>query len=180
MSPKDLLQGKWLGHPLHPAVVHVPTGLFPAALVFDLLALAAAPDGDNAAVQCSFWSLAIGLAAVLVAVPTGLADWSDIKPDKPARKLGVYHLSLNVLVTLLMAASLWLRWRHGSDASRPPIAAVALCALGNVVLAVSGYLGGRMVYQYGIGVARLSKQRWRKVAEAGGARLPEEKAASGS
>ena len=32
MSLKDLLQGKWLGHPLHPALVHVPTGLWPAAL----------------------------------------------------------------------------------------------------------------------------------------------------
>ena len=23
----DILQGKWLGHPLHPAVVHLPLGL---------------------------------------------------------------------------------------------------------------------------------------------------------
>ena len=34
---KALLQGKWLGHPLHPALVHLPTGLFPAALLFDVI-----------------------------------------------------------------------------------------------------------------------------------------------
>lgn len=37
---KDFLQGKWLGHPLHPLLVHLPTALWPAALVFDILSIA--------------------------------------------------------------------------------------------------------------------------------------------
>jgi hypothetical protein len=35
---------------------------------------------------------------------------------------------------------------------------------------VSGYLGGRMVFAYGVSVARLSKDKWRKIAEEGGSR----------
>jgi hypothetical protein len=31
-----------------------------------------------------------------------------------------------------------------------------------------------MVYDYGISVARMSKKKWRKIAEAGGANLPQE------
>jgi hypothetical protein len=42
-------------------------------------------------------------------------------------------------------------------------------------LAVSGYLGGLMVYDHGISVARQSKAKWRQLAEAGRARVPEEK-----
>ena len=49
---------------------------------------------------------------------------------------------------------------------------VALSALGTLLLVVSAYLGGRMVYDYGISVARHSKGRWQRLAEAGGARVP--------
>jgi len=34
MGVKELLQGRWMNHPLHPALAHIPTGLWPAALVF--------------------------------------------------------------------------------------------------------------------------------------------------
>jgi hypothetical protein len=39
---------------------------------------------------------------------------------------------------------------------------------------VSGYLGGRMVYAYGISIARQSKKEWRERAEKGGARVGHE------
>ena len=84
---KEFLQGKWLGHPLHPALVHLPTGAFPGALVLDLASRAG--DGSDAAVVGSFWCILVGLLAVLAAVPTGVADWMEIKKDKPAWKIGL-------------------------------------------------------------------------------------------
>jgi len=170
MSVKDLLQGKWLGHALHPALVHVPTGLWPAALVFDLIDFFG--PATNALVRASFWCIAAGLLAALGAIPTGLADWWDIKPAKPARTLGWWHMGLNACVFVLMAASLCLRWRQGMGADRVGLTPLLLAALANAILFVSGYLGGRMVYQYGIGVARISKKKWRAIAKAGGAHLP--------
>jgi hypothetical protein len=47
-----------------------------------------------------------------------------------------------------------------------------VCAVANGVLFVSGYLGGRMAFEHGVGVARMSKKKWRAIAEAGHARLP--------
>jgi hypothetical protein len=35
------------------------------------------------------------------------------------------------------------------------------------MLVVSGYLGSRMVFDQGVGVARMSKGKWRKLAQAG-------------
>jgi uncharacterized membrane protein len=166
---KDFLQGKWLGHPLHPALVHVPTGLFPAALLFDLIGWAGG-DADTLG-RCAFWSIAIGILVALLAAPTGLADWWDIKSGKPAHKLGLIHMSINVLVLVVMATSFYLRWRRGMPWT-PTGAAIVASVFGNLLLAVSGYLGGRMVFDRGVGVARLSKKQWEKIARAGHARLP--------
>ena len=172
-SLKDILQGKPLGHPLHPAVVHVPTALWPASLVFD--GLTRAGVGGNALVQTSFYCIAFGLLAVLIAVPSGLADFSEIKPGKPARKIGVYHMLLNGVVAALFAINLASRWDHFRTAERVTTTQLTLSAIGVAILIVSGYLGGRMVFEHGTGVARMSEKKWRAVAEAGKANLPPEK-----
>ena len=166
---KDFLHGKWLGHPLHPALVHVPTGLFPAALLFDLIGWA---GGDvDVLGRCAFWSIAIGIIVALIAAPTGLADWWDIKSGKPAHKLGLIHMSINVIVLAVMAASFYLRWRRGTPWT-PTATAIGVNLLGNLMLAISGYVGGRMVFDRGVGVARLSKKKWERAARAGHSRLP--------
>ncbi|HEY4757591.1 MAG TPA: DUF2231 domain-containing protein, partial [Chthoniobacterales bacterium] len=66
----DFLKGKWLGHPLHPILVHIPMAMWPSALVFDVLSQR--EIGGNVMVQLSFYAIAFGLAAALLAAPTGL------------------------------------------------------------------------------------------------------------
>jgi uncharacterized membrane protein len=171
---KDFLQGKWLKHPLHPMLVHIPTALWPAALVFDILSNFGVGGNANAMVQTSFYAIAFGLAAALAAIPTGLADWWDIKPDKPARKIGLYHLALNLTITALQILNLLLRL--GTLALDTAVAGLplALSVISTLLLGASSYLGGLMVFDYGISVARLSKKRWRKIAEESGANVPSE------
>ena len=167
---KSALQGKWLGHPLHPALVHVPSGLFPAALLFDVLGL----SGDNVEIfgRCAFWAIVVGLIGAIMAAPAGVADWWEIKSGKPAHKLGIIHMTLNVIVLVVMSASLYLRWRN--EAWTPTANAILTNIVGNLLLAIAGYIGGRMVFDKGIGVARLSKSKWAKIARAGHARMPVE------
>src|SRR5438046_4345472 len=168
----DFLKGKLLGHPLHPILVHIPMAMWPSALVFDVLSRR--QIGGNAMVQLSFYAIAFGLAAALLATPTGLVDWSGIKKQKPAWKIGLYHLSLNLVVTLLFAVNLALRWQTFREASEVDRIPLLLSAVGALILIISAYLGGRMVYEYGISVARMSKKKWRRLAAAGGANLPPE------
>lgn len=167
----DFLHGTWLGHPLHPILVNLPTALWPAALVFDLLSHVA----DGAVfVRLSSWSIGLGLLGALAAAPTGLADWSDVGRDKPAWKFGLYHLILNVVAVVLFAANFVLRLRLPADVAAVPALPLVLSAVGAGILAVSGYLGGRMVYDYGTYVGWMSLKKWRRIAEAGGARVPPE------
>ena len=169
---KDFLQGKWLKHPLHPVIVHIPTALWPSALVFDFLSIFGV--GGNALVRTSVYAILVGLLATLLAIPTGLADWWDIKRDRPAWRLGLYHMILNLIVSLLWAVNVALRLGAGMDLSRVPVFPFTLSISGTLLLSLSGYLGGRMVYDYGISVARLSKEKFRHAAQSGGARLPSE------
>ena len=165
----EFLQGNWLKHPLHPALVHIPTALWPTALVFDLLSRF---REENVFVQLAYYAILLGLIVALLAIPTGFADWTDIRREKPAWKLGLYHLILNVVVSILWAINWWLRMGSFQTAVSVPSGLVGLSALATLLLLVSGYLGGRMLYAYGINVARLSKKKWRKIAEEGGAAVP--------
>ena len=166
----DFLQGKWLGHPLHPILVHVPTALWPAALIFDILSRFGV--GGNAMVRTSTYAILVGLVIAVAAVPPGIADWSGIKRDRPAWKIGLVHMILNVGVIILWTVNLILRWGSVADAEAVGTIPLLLSAAATLVLLVSGYLGGRLVYDYGISVARISKEKWRRVAEAGGAKVP--------
>jgi uncharacterized membrane protein len=168
----DFLQGKWLGHPLHPAIVHVPIGAWIAACVLDMLAFTR--WSQPALTRLAFYCVALGLAVVLAAVPTGLAEWAAIKKEKPAWRLALYHLILNVLATAAWAVNFALRLRT-LDTVEPISPSIVFTSIaGTVLVLFGGYLGSLLVFDHGIAVARLSKKKWRAVAARGGARLPEE------
>jgi uncharacterized membrane protein len=168
----DFLKGKWLKHPLHPILVHVPMAMWPSALIFDVLSQW--NIGGNAMVRLSFYAIVFGLVASLLAVATGLVDWAGIKKEKPAWKIGLYHMALNLLAAALFAVNLGLRVRDFRDAPVASRAPLILSILGTALIIGSAYLGGRMTYEYGISVARMSKGKWRSIATAGGANLPAE------
>jgi uncharacterized membrane protein len=168
----DVLKGKWLKHPLHPILVHVPMAMWPSAVIFDLLSQWRI--GGNATVRLSFYAIIFGLVASLLAVPAGVVDWSGIKKEKPAWKIGLYHMILNLVVAVLFAINLGLRTQTFREATKVAGTPLLLSVVGTALLVGSAYLGGLMVYEYGISVARMSKKKWRKIAEAGGANLPEE------
>jgi len=166
------LQGTWLGHPLHPMLVHVPTGLWPAALLFDGLSLTGI--GGIVMAQLSFYAILLGLIGALLAAPAGWADWMEIRQGRPARKIGFYHMILNGSGVILWAMNFWLRADTFRTATAVELFPFALSILGTMLVLISGYLGGRMVYDHGIAVARFSKKEWRRAAAVSGANLSSE------
>jgi nitrite reductase/ring-hydroxylating ferredoxin subunit/uncharacterized membrane protein len=138
---KDFLHGKWLGHPLHPALTAIPIGAWTAALVLDSVELMSDSrsmgKGADAAV-------AIGLAGAVGSAITGLTDWSET--DGRARTIGAAHGVLNLSAAALYATSLALR---GGKARRK---AIGLSMLGYAVAGAAAYLGGHLVFGEQIGV----------------------------
>jgi len=60
---------------------------------------------------------------------------------------------LNIAAVGLFAISLVLRWRR-LDALHAPLGPFVLSIAGSLIILVSGYLGGILVYDHGIGVGR--------------------------
>lgn len=171
MNLKSLLQGDWLGHPLHPVFVSLPVALWPTAMVCDVLAAAGA--SPEVLGRMAMVSILLGLAGAMLSIPTGLADWWEIQREKRAWKLGLYHMLLNVLATIIWATNIGIRFANADV--HVTLATLALSIVGTLLIGGSAWLGGRMVYDQGTGIARTSKKRWRRIAKAAGARLAGEK-----
>src|SRR5947209_17369997 len=73
---KDLLNGVWLGHPLHPMLTDVPVGAWTITELLDLLS--ASRGGDQGLDTAADISLVAGILAALGAAVTGITDWSDV------------------------------------------------------------------------------------------------------
>ena len=148
---KALLQGKPFGHPLHPALVHFPIGLFLLTIILDTISyLERAP---NEFFRASLYTLGVGLTLGVLAALAGLVDRSDIRLDHPARKTANIHMVLNLTALGLFGANFLLRLAQRS-VTAVPLAYLLLSLVGVGIILFSGYLGGTMVYDNGIGVGR--------------------------
>jgi uncharacterized membrane protein len=148
--PVTALAGPY-GHPIHPILVTVPIGAWTASLVFDIGSHVAASPGFLA--QGSLWLIAVGVIGALAAACAGFLDLLAIPGGTRAFGTALVHMSLNLAVTAGYAAG--FAWRYGGyhhPGSVPP-GQIALSAVSLAVLAVSGYLGGKLAYRYGVRVA---------------------------
>jgi uncharacterized membrane protein len=136
-------------HPIHPMLIVFPIGLWVAALVFDVVH---AFTGTPLWRTLAFWNIAGGIVGALAAAVPGFIDYTEMRGR--ARRIANWHMALNLGVTGLFVVNWLLRSRWGeqfisSDSWIP----LALSIVGNLVLAVSGWLGGEMVYVERVGVA---------------------------
>jgi len=134
---------------LHPLVVHFPIALLLSALLLDGLALALKRTPLH---RVALWNLALGTLGAGAAVLTGLQAedvakhsfeiWQVIQLHK---RLGITTLILGIMVT---SWRLWKRDRLSRRARTLTLAAMLAMAS---TLGVGAYLGGRMVYEFGVG-----------------------------
>jgi len=140
-----------LGHPLHPMLSAFPLALLSTSLLWEL---AGHVTGDAMWWRFAFWSIALGLVAATAVVGSGLWDYAAIPQGHPAETTATRHMSVMLAVVTCFACSLlWLRPTAapvGGDA----VWAMSCCALGFLGLLVGGWLGGELVFRFGLGGER--------------------------
>jgi nitrite reductase/ring-hydroxylating ferredoxin subunit/uncharacterized membrane protein len=146
---RNFLNGTWLGEPLHVILTDVPIGAWTVAIAFDLLDSVRATDEFQIAAGIS---IGLGLIGAVGAAVTGVVDWSDVDP--PARRTGFIHGLLNLSATALFGTSLVLRRNRSRTAGR------ACAAMAYAVMTYAAHLGGKMVYDYRVGVDRAAGQEF--------------------
>ena len=163
MQPQDgkrpvsaLLAGPY-GHPLHPMLVTVPIGAWVAGLVFDIGSHVVSHPGALA--DGSLWLSAVGVLGALAAAAIGFLDLLAIPTGTRAFRTGLVHMSLNLTVTVAYAIGFaWRRGDYGHGAA-VGFGQLALSAVSLTALAVSGFLGGKLAYRYGVRVADEATQQ---------------------
>jgi nitrite reductase/ring-hydroxylating ferredoxin subunit/uncharacterized membrane protein len=135
---RDLLVGRWLGHPLHAVLTDAPIGILFLVVVFDVL-------GQPLAAT---WALVVGILAMVAAALAGFADYADT--DGRARERATLHSSLMVIALVVYLLSAIFR---ASSGPATPVAA-GLSVLGFLILSAGAYVGGDVVYVLGNMVSR--------------------------
>lgn len=144
------------GHPFHPILVTVPIGAWVSSLTFDIASHIVRRPGFLT--RGSEWLIAIGVLGALAAAAVGLLDLLAIPARTTAFRTGLLHMSMNLAVTVAYAVNFVLR--RGSHTAEAPVSVgqLALAAVSLATLAVSGFLGGRLAFRYGVRVAAESTQ----------------------
>ncbi len=138
----NVLNGTYVGHPVHPVAATVPVGAWTVALLLDAVdALSPRPPGFREATRLT---VGVGVAGSAAAAVTGLADWQYTHDE--IRRAGLVHGILNTAALGLCTAS----WR---DRGRGRRGRARLCSgLGYGLTMASSFLGGNLVYRHQVGV----------------------------
>lgn len=140
---------------IHPMLVHFPLALLPTAALF---ATYAVWKREAWAWKSAIALLALGSIAGLAAVATGLYDhlaYESLSGTRVWTEIEVHeYLALAAEGLHLALLAWWWRARASlaTDVRRQRLF-VALLWLGTVLLVATGYVGGRLVFEHGLGVS---------------------------
>ena len=87
----------------------------------------------------------------MVAALFGLMDLLAIPRGTKAFGTGLIHMTLNLAVVVLFVVNFAIRASHGSEDASTVGFVLSLVAL--AILGISGGLGGKLAYRYGVRVA---------------------------
>jgi uncharacterized membrane protein len=139
------------GHPVHPILIPFPLALWVTSFAADVLFYFLR---HPTLLVISKFLLAAGcLGGVAAAIP-GIIDWLAIKNDD-VKKVANWHARLNVIALIVFAISFFLRLSSYSQlVGRKLTIPFLLSLVGVILIAISGWLGGELVFRFGVGQTR--------------------------
>jgi uncharacterized membrane protein len=138
-------------HPIHPMLIPFPLALWFFSLIADVIYLwRGNPVWRD---WIAFYALLGGIiGGVLAAVP-GFVDWLSLK-DREVVRIANWHARLNVIALLIFVASFYLRTTSGARlVGGSYTIPVLLSVVGVILITISGWLGGEMVFKHGVAVS---------------------------
>ena len=150
--------GRWLGHPLHPALSDLPIGFWAGSALLDLTGGDPPPEGG---LDPAGLFTAAGIVAAVATAATGVVDWTV--SDDQDRRVGLFHGVLNTAALGLQGMSLAARLAGHRRT------AVGLGTAGLAVTGAAAYIGGHLVFAKAVMVSRVAgadgPRRWVRVIE---------------
>jgi uncharacterized membrane protein len=148
------------GKPSHPPLTDASIGAYTVGVA--MLVLGALGVEEKQMAHGSLLAISGGLLLALPTALTGLLDWLAIEKGTPARTIATIHLFTMLSATVLFA----LTWIVQLDGYKDDVVKTGAWLLGlgaESLLAAGGYVGGSLVFVYGV---RVLKRRETPVADA--------------
>ena len=138
-------------HPIHPIFIVFLIVFFIFSFFFYFIFLAGA--SQDAWSTVALFSMIGGIIGALCAAVPGLIDLFFYKGGvPPMKKIALTHMAINLTAVMLYAINIWLRASSPTSVDTSMSIPVLLSIIGVALIFVSGWLGGQMVYVYGVGV----------------------------
>lgn len=143
------------GHPLHPPLTDATIGSYTAATVAGFASVIGVAHVTTAH---AWWiALVIGLISTVFTATTGFADWLTIEWGSPLWKTATLHMTSMVVATVFFLIATLIGhsgYTHAAVHAGP----FALTVVGFAFLTLGGWLGGAIVYVYGMRVLNLVEE----------------------
>jgi uncharacterized membrane protein len=133
--------------PIHPKLVHFPIALFSTALILDILGRVFRKENLHEAAVVIYVIAAIFTPIV---VWVGLWEQQRLHLNHPVLAQHKLYAFGTMWLSLISLPVLWLLKKAPRKVFRMVFTCLLLCIA--VLVTVTGYFGGRMVYEYGAGV----------------------------
>ena len=143
------------GHPLHPPLTDATIGIYTFATIAGFIEVVGITERNGA---IAWWlGLIVGLIATVPTALAGLADWLTITWRSDLWWTATYHLLSMVTATVFFGLA--AIFGHGSYThANVGAGAYVLTVIGYGFLALGGWLGGAIVYVYGMRVLGLPQE----------------------
>jgi uncharacterized membrane protein len=143
------------GHPLHPPLTDATIGIYTAATIFGVLAVAGVSEENTTK---AWWlALVLGLIVTGPTAVTGLVDWLTITWRSPLWWTATWHLLSMITATvffLLAAVFGHDRYVDGEIGTATFVATL----VGFACMTLGGWLGGAVVFVHGMRVLNLVEE----------------------
>jgi uncharacterized membrane protein len=140
------------GHPLHPPLTDATIGTYTVATILAVLSKLGVSEHNTAT---AWWlALVVGLVLTVPTALAGLADWLTISRAAPVWRTATAHLVAMVTATVIFLIAALVGHTAYTDAS-VNTGGLILTVIGFATLTVGGWLGGAIVFTYGMRVLNL-------------------------
>lgn len=146
----QLVKG-WPGKPSHPPLTDATIGAYTVGVA--MLVLGALGIEEEQMAHGALLAIGGGLAFAVPTALTGLLDWLDIPKATPARTTATVHLITMLTATVVFAAA-FVSQLDGYDHGDIETLGLIFGLVAEALLVAGGFIGGSIVFVYGVRVLK--------------------------
>ncbi len=135
--------------PMHPKLVHFPIALFSVALILDIISRILRRENLHEAAVVIY---VVGALFTPLVVWAGLWEQQRLNLHHPVFEQHKLYAFITMWLSLVSLPVLWFMKKISFNSFRMVFTCLLLCLA--MLVTVTGYLGGRMVYEYGAWVTQ--------------------------